>query len=78
MAEITELKNTIVSFPKIKVWFICWDDSRKNVKSYDSINPKQVLSTAWNEIDYYSDKKTWIKILRASGVSDLPEKLLEN
>jgi hypothetical protein len=73
MAEITELKNTVVSFPEIQIWFICWNNARTNLKSYGSILPTQTLSTPWSQIDYYNDRETWLEILLENGVSDLPQ-----
>ncbi len=62
-----ELKNTIVCYPTNEIWFICWDNTRAEIKAYGSILSTQCLETPWVEIDYYDNKEQWAEILIENG-----------
>jgi len=56
-------KRVNLYYPKQETYFICWDNERQNIMAYDSVTPKQCLSTKWTEIDYYINKDLWLKVL---------------
>ena len=63
-----ELKNTNVCYPTNEIWFICWDNTRAEIKAYSSILPTQCLETPWVEIDYYDNEEQWAEILIENGI----------
>ena len=56
-------KRVDIYYPEQETYFICWDNERQNIKSYDSVAPQQCFSTNWQEIDYFTDKDLWIEVL---------------
>ena len=54
--------------PEQITYFICWDDSRSEVKSYSSINTNQTFETYWSVVDYYTDISQWKTVLINNGV----------
>ena len=42
-----EFKNTKVSKPSNKLWFICWDNDRVEIKANGLIDIDQEISTSW-------------------------------
>ena len=69
MAELKELKNTIVCYPVPETWFICWDNNRTEIKAYGSILPTQCMETHWIQIDYYDNEQDWAKVLLNNGIN---------
>ena len=69
MAELKELKNTIVCYPVPKTWFICWDSKRTQIKAYGSILPTQCMETHWIQIDYYDNEEDWAEVLLDNGIN---------
>ena len=55
--------------PEQITYFICWDDSRSEIKSFSVINTNQTLETYWDVVDYYTDKSQWETVLLNNGVS---------
>jgi len=55
--------------PEQITYFICWDDSRSEIKSFSVINTNQTLETYWNVVDYYTDKSQWETVLLNNGIS---------
>jgi len=55
--------------PEQLTYFICWDDSRSEIKSFSVINTNQTLETYWNVVDYYTDKSQWETVLLNNGIS---------
>ena len=53
--------------PEQTTYFICWDNSRSEIKSYSSINTDQCFETYWDVVDYYTDKSQWETILTNNG-----------
>ena len=53
--------------PEQTTYFICWDDSRSEIKSYSIINTDQCFETYWNVVDYYTDKSQWETVLTNNG-----------
>jgi len=53
--------------PEQTTYFICWDDSRSEIKSYSSINTDQCFTTPWNVVDYYTDESQWETVLTNNG-----------
>lgn len=68
-----DLRNTNICYPAQETWFICWDDTRENIKAYGSINADQCMDTYWTEVDYYLDEAEWLKILAENGIDPFPE-----
>ena len=68
-----ELKNTSVCYPTNEIWFICWDNTRSEIKAYGSILPTQCLVTPWVEIDYYDNEEQWAEILIENGINPFEE-----
>ena len=64
-----ELKNTSVCYPTNETSFICWDNTRAEIKAYCSILPSQCLETPWVEIDYYDNEEQWAEILIENGIN---------
>ena len=58
-----------LEYPEQLTYYICWDDSRSELKTYGSVNTNQVLTSPWNVVDYYTDKSQWETILLNNGVS---------
>ena len=56
-----------LEYPEQLTYFICWDDSRSEIKSYSSINTDQCFETYWDVVDYYTDKSQWETILTNNG-----------
>lgn len=71
--NMTDLKMTKLCYPKVETWFICWEDTRSEIKAYGSIEPTQCLETPFVEVDYYIDEAEWAKILIENGVNPYPE-----
>ena len=69
MATILELKNTKICYPTNEVWFICWDDNRTNITAYGSILPTQCMDSPWNQVDYYDNEASWLKVLLDNGIT---------
>ena len=63
-----EFKNTKVSKPSNKLWFICWDNDRVEIKASGSIDIDQEISTPWTEIDYFNEEELWEAVLLENGV----------
>jgi len=53
--------------PEQYTYYICWDDSRSEIKSYSSINTNQCFETYWDVVDYYTDKSQWETVLTNNG-----------
>lgn len=64
-----DLKITELCYPKQKTWFICWEDTRSEIKAYGFIDKNQCLETPWSEVDYYTDEAEWLKILIENGIN---------
>jgi len=64
-----ELKNTSICYPTNETWFICWDNTRAEIKAFGSILTDQCLETPWVEIDYYNNEEQWIEILVKNGIN---------
>ena len=60
--------GTKLVHPEQLTYFICWDDSRSELKTYGSVNTNQVLTSPWNVVDFYTDKSQWRTILVNNGV----------
>jgi len=56
-----------LEYPEQLTYFICWDDSRSEIKSYSSINTDQCFETYWNVVDYYTDESQWKTVLTNNG-----------
>ena len=56
-----------LEYPEQLTYYICWDDSRSEIKSYSSINTDQCFETYWDVVDYYTDKSQWEIILTNNG-----------
>ena len=57
-----------LEYPEQLTYYICWDDSRSELKTYGSVNTNQVLTSPWNVVDFYTDKSQWRTILVNNGV----------
>ena len=58
-----------LEYPEQLTYFICWDDSRSEIKSFSVINTNQTFETYWDVVDYYTDKSQWETVLLNNGVS---------
>ena len=65
-----ELKNTSICYPTNETWFICWDNTRTEIKAFGSILTDQCLETPWIEIDYYDNEEQWAEILIENGINN--------
>lgn len=61
--------NIELNYPPVNTWFICWDDNRVEITSYDLVLPIQCMVTPWNEVDYYTNEAEWLKILIENGIN---------
>ena len=61
-------KRVDLCYTEQETYFICWDNERQNIKSYDSVTPIQCLGTKWDEIDYYIIKDLWLEVLNNNGI----------
>ena len=66
-------KNTKVSKPSNKLWFICWDNDRVEIKANGSIDTDQEISTSWTEIDYFNEEELWEEVLMKNGIESNQE-----
>ena len=66
-------KNTKVSKPSNKLWFICWDNDRVEIKANGSIDIDQEISTSWIEIDYFNEEELWEEVLMKNGIESNKE-----
>jgi|TARA_R110000787_G_scaffold173771_1_gene286362 hypothetical protein len=66
-------KNTKVSKPSNKLWFICWDNDRVEIKANGSIDIDQEISTSWTEIDYFNEEELWEEVLMKNGIESNQE-----
>ena len=57
-----------LEYPEQLTYYICWDDSRSELKTYGSVNTNQVLTSPWNVVDFYTDKSSWRTILVNNGI----------
>jgi len=57
-----------LEYPEQLTYYICWDDSRSELKGYGSVNTNQVLTSPWNVVDFYTDKSSWRTILVNNGI----------
>ena len=57
-----------LEYPEQLTYYICWDDSRSELKVYGSVNTNQVLTSPWNVVDFYTDKSQWRTILVNNGI----------
>ena len=57
-----------LEYPEQLTYYICWDDSRSELKTYGSVNTNQVLTSPWNIVDFYTDKSQWRTILVNNGI----------
>ena len=57
-----------LEYPEQLTYYICWDDSRSELKTYGSVNTNQVLTSPWNIVDFYTDKSSWRTILVNNGI----------
>ena len=64
-----ELKNTSICYPTDETWFICWDNTRTEIKAFASILTDQCLETPLIEIDYYDNEEQWAEILIKNGIN---------
>jgi len=53
--------------PEQTTYFICWDDSRSEIKSFSVINTNQTFITCFDIVDYYTDKLQWEAVLINNG-----------
>ena len=66
-------KNTKVSKPSNKLWFICWDNDRVEIKANGSIDIDQEISTSWTEIDYFNEEELWEEVPMKNGIESNQE-----
>ena len=57
-----------LEYPEQLTYYICWDDSRSELKGYGTVNTNQVLTSPWNVVDFYTDKSSWRTILINNGI----------
>ena len=57
-----------LEYPEQLTYYICWDDSRSELKTYGTVNTNQVLTSPWNIVDFYTDKSSWRTILVNNGI----------
>ena len=57
-----------LEYPEQLTYYICWDDSRSELKGYGTVNTNQVLTSPWNVVDFYTDKSSWRTILVNNGI----------
>tara|TARA_Y100000592_G_scaffold89453_1_gene146707 strand:+ start:299 stop:511 length:213 start_codon:yes stop_codon:yes gene_type:complete len=57
-----------LEYPEQLTYYICWDDSRSELKTYGTVNTNQVLTSPWNVVDFYTDKSSWRTILVNNGI----------
>ena len=67
-----EFKNIKVSKPSDKLWFVCWDNERVEIRANGSIDVDQEITTPWNEIDYFNEKELWEAVLLENGIENTP------
>lgn len=67
------LMSTNICYPTQETWFICWDNTRDNIKSYGCINTNQCMDTYWDEVDYYLNEAEWIQVLLQNGINPDPD-----
>tara|TARA_R110000823_G_C15838499_1_gene490951 strand:- start:74 stop:274 length:201 start_codon:yes stop_codon:yes gene_type:complete len=63
------MKETELYYPTVETWFICWEDTRENIKAFGSVMPNQCMDTFWNEVDYYTNESDWLAILIENGIN---------
>jgi len=56
-----------LEYPEQLTYFICWDNSRSEIKSYSSISTNQCFETYWDIVDYYTDESQWETVLINNG-----------
>ena len=66
-------KNTKISKPSNKLWFVCWDNDRVEIKANGSIDIDQEISTSWTEIDYFNEEELWEEVLMKNGIESNQE-----
>ena len=57
-----------LEYPEQLTYYVCWDDSRSELKTYGSVNTNQVLTSPWNVVDFYTDMSQWRTILVNNGI----------
>jgi len=57
-----------LEYPEQLTYYICWDDSRSELKTYGTVNTNQVLTSPWNVVDFYTDMSQWRTILVNNGI----------
>jgi len=67
------MENTKLCYPKVKNWFIVWDDTRENISGHGSVESTQCMETKWTEVDFYEDEAQWVDVLLDNGINPFPE-----
>ncbi len=62
------MRNAQLCNPSQETWFICWDNGRKQIKAYSSVDPTGCMDTFWDEVDYYLDEAVWLAVLLKNGI----------
>jgi len=57
----------------VETWFICWDDTRVEIKAYGSKLSTQFIGTPWNVVDSYLDETIWLDVLSQNNINPYPE-----
>ena len=57
-----------LEYPEQLTYYICWDDSKSELKTYGTVNTNQVLTSPWNVVDFYTNKSSWRTILVNNGI----------
>jgi len=59
-----------ILYPPVRIYYICFDNDRTEVKSYGYVNPNQVFQTIWI-FDEFTDEQQWLDELAIWGI--IPE-----
>jgi hypothetical protein len=62
------MKKTKLNYPKETTWFVCFDDEKKEIKSYGNVTPSQCLETPWKNITFYKKESNWLKVLEKNDI----------
>jgi len=57
-----------IKYPAVTTYYICFDNSRTEVKSYGWVEPNQVFQTIWI-FDEFTDESQWIEELAKWGIT---------
>ena len=65
---MSKLRMTEICYPKVKSYFIVWNDKREIV-SWGALETYQCIETKWDDVDMYTSELDWVNVLIDNGIN---------